>query len=589
MGRETAKMRAAIYARKSTDDSDRHEDNRSVTRQTERAQAFCKARGWVVSDDHVFVDDGISGAEYQNRPGLLRLMAALKGFDTVVMSEISRLGRDMVRNAVVIDEIRSAGVQIWYCLTGEQEQADTPEQRIMVTLRSFAAEVERAKSSQRTRDALERKALRGQNVGGRVYGYRNVWVMEDGRRVPAGPGIKKPEAVVRTEYEIAEHEVEVLRGIFRAYAAGHGCKAIAKALNGDPRYEEISARYFAGAKPAPPWKGSGSWAPSSIYAMLRNERYLGKIPYGESRKIYRQGTRKRIRQEAYHLVDAPHLQIIDEDLWQSVRSRSGAARREYLSATGGEPHGRPRTSRYLLSGLMRCSCCTGSMVATSATVGYGRTRRQVLYYLCSYRHHRGATVCTNAITARAHEAEERLLSAIETKVLTPAAIDFVIDLTSEQVLAARRSAPDRRAQIEEDIKRLQRELDRFMAVIAAGQAPQSVLAEIVSREERTQALKAELATLSVASIPGPHDLARIRAAIIKRATHFREALRRDVPSARDVLLQLLPRPILFIPDDAARSGYRLEGETVVGPLFGQVWRPQGDTISSFQLSTSSAT
>ena len=159
-------MKAALYARKSTDDSDKHEDNRSVARQIERARAFCAARDWTVAEDHIYADDGVSGAEYQHRPGLLRLMAHLQEFDVVVMSEISRLGRDMVRNAVVIDELRGAGVQLWYYLTAEQEQADTPEQRIMVTLRSFAAEVERAKASQRTRDALERKALRGENAGG---------------------------------------------------------------------------------------------------------------------------------------------------------------------------------------------------------------------------------------------------------------------------------------------------------------------------------------------------------------------------------------------------------------------------------------
>ena len=31
-----------------------------------------------MADDHVYVDDGISGAEFANRPGFLRLMNALK-------------------------------------------------------------------------------------------------------------------------------------------------------------------------------------------------------------------------------------------------------------------------------------------------------------------------------------------------------------------------------------------------------------------------------------------------------------------------------------------------------------------------------
>ena len=35
-------------------------------------------KGWTVADDYVYVDDGISGAEFVKRPGFLRLMNALK-------------------------------------------------------------------------------------------------------------------------------------------------------------------------------------------------------------------------------------------------------------------------------------------------------------------------------------------------------------------------------------------------------------------------------------------------------------------------------------------------------------------------------
>lgn len=149
-------------------------------------------------------------------------------------------------------------------------------------------------------------------------------------------------------------------------------------------------------------------------------------------------------------------------------------------------------------------------------------------------------------------------------------------LAVEQISAARKAAPDRRAQIEENAKRLRRELDRLVAVIAAGQSSQTILAEIMHREERLQALEAERERLTVTLIPGGRDLERVRAATIEQAIRFREALRGELSGARDTLQKLIPRPVSFIPDETAPSGYRLEGETVVGPLFGQVWRPQGD-------------
>ena len=71
-------MKTAIYARKSTDQSGVSDEQRSVVRQIEHARAYATSRGWTVSDDHIYVDDGLSGAEFERRPAFLRMMNALK-------------------------------------------------------------------------------------------------------------------------------------------------------------------------------------------------------------------------------------------------------------------------------------------------------------------------------------------------------------------------------------------------------------------------------------------------------------------------------------------------------------------------------
>jgi DNA invertase Pin-like site-specific DNA recombinase len=71
-------MIAAIYARKSTEQNGVSDEEKSVTRQIEHAKAYAMKKGWLVSDQNVFVDDGISGAEFVKRPGFIRLMNALK-------------------------------------------------------------------------------------------------------------------------------------------------------------------------------------------------------------------------------------------------------------------------------------------------------------------------------------------------------------------------------------------------------------------------------------------------------------------------------------------------------------------------------
>jgi len=46
---------AAIYGRKSTDQGDRDDEAKSVTRQVEHARAYAMAKGWTVAEEHVYV------------------------------------------------------------------------------------------------------------------------------------------------------------------------------------------------------------------------------------------------------------------------------------------------------------------------------------------------------------------------------------------------------------------------------------------------------------------------------------------------------------------------------------------------------
>src|SRR5262245_34227795 len=94
---EGASMRAAVYSRKSTEQNV-SDDAKSVTRQAELARAFAEQRGWTVDPAHVYVDDGISGADFVNRAGLTNLMAASRQtprpFDVLVTMDVDRIGRE---------------------------------------------------------------------------------------------------------------------------------------------------------------------------------------------------------------------------------------------------------------------------------------------------------------------------------------------------------------------------------------------------------------------------------------------------------------------------------------------------------------
>src|SRR5436190_18482764 len=154
-------MIVAIYARKSTDQLAVADEAKSVTRQIDQARRYAESKGWTVADESIYVDDGISGAEFANRPGFLRLMNSLKPkpkFHVLVMSEESRLGRESIETAYSLKQLVQAGVRVWFYMEDRERTLDSPTDKIMMSLTAFADELEREKARQRTYDAMQRKA-----------------------------------------------------------------------------------------------------------------------------------------------------------------------------------------------------------------------------------------------------------------------------------------------------------------------------------------------------------------------------------------------------------------------------------------------
>ena len=124
--------------------------------------------GRQVADEHVYVDDGISGAEFANRPGLVRLLAAVATkprppFQALVMSEESRLGREMVETMGALKQIVRAGVRVFYYLEDKERTLDSPIEKAMMALQTMSDEMEREKAADRSRD--KGKANHGETFG----------------------------------------------------------------------------------------------------------------------------------------------------------------------------------------------------------------------------------------------------------------------------------------------------------------------------------------------------------------------------------------------------------------------------------------
>ena len=345
-------MIAAIYARKSSDDSDRDAEARSTTRQVERATEYAITKGWMVDPRYIFVDDAVSGAEWKHRPGFNALLAMLEPrapFGVLIVSELSRIGRASARTLYAVTQIEDAGVELHGYLKGRVVTLEDEAGEVETMVDSLVSSLERRRARQRTYDALRRRAEAGAVTGGRVFGYTNH---------------RNGDGYVHCL--IDEREAATVRRIFTLYADGAGLTRIAKALNAE-------------AVPAPRG-GSGSWAGTAIRDMLRRSLYAGVVVWNKSQKITRRGTKaQRWRPETEWLErPAPELAIVDAELWQRVQARRAEAGATFLRRMDGKLIGRPSgadvASPYLLSGIAECARCGGSLVAMTRPSGGRRLR-----------------------------------------------------------------------------------------------------------------------------------------------------------------------------------------------------------------------
>ena len=549
-------MIAAIYARKSTDQSGVTDEEKSVTRQIEHGKAYAVRKGWVVADEHIYVDDGISGAEFVNRPGFLRLMNALKPrppFQVLIMSEESRLGREMVDTMGALKQLVTVGVRVFYYMTDSERTLDSPIEKAMMALETFGAELEREKARQRTADAMAHKARAGHVTGGRVFGYDNVEVLGE----PDSHG-RRPR--LHVERRINEREAAVVRRIFELCAQGHGMKQITYQLNA------------AGAVCPRPQQGRpAGWSPSSIRSMLYRPLYRGELVWNRSRKRDQWGqVRPHARPDAEWLRQpAPELRIVADEQWEAAHARLGEARALYLRGTDGQLWGHPARgteSKYLLVGLATCGACGGGLSVRSRSHG----RRRASYYVCTAYHTRGHHVCANAHELPMEAMNEAVLGALGEQVLSPQVVQAAVARARDRLLHA---TPDADVQpLREALASVERELTRLTAALATGADLPTVVEAIREREARKVTLKRRLEAVGdLARVPLP-DPQHLEAALRQRLEDWRGLLGRHVAQARQMLRKLIVGRLVVTPDGRYAE---VTGTGTLGKFFSGIMCPKG--------------
>lgn len=526
---------AAIYARKSTEQTGLSDEEKSVARQIEHAKAYALRKGWIISDEHVFVDDGISGAEFVKRPGFLRLMNALKPrptFQVLVMSEESRLGRESIETSYALKQVIDAGVRLFFYLEDRERLLESATDKVMLALANFASEMEREGAKQRTYDAMLRKAKAGHVTGGKVFGYDNQEVLSaTGQRLH----------VLRV---INPHEAAIVRQIFEMSAGGLGITRIAKRLNAE-------------SVPAPRQSPRG-WAPTAVREILHRPLYKGEIVWNQLQKFNRGGTKKRRQRDEKDWIrlDAPDLRIIPADLWATVQARLAK-----MKETGRSTF-RDQDSKYLLTGMARCAHCGGPMTI----IGQDYHRKKGRFYGCSYYKSRGSSICKNSLLV-----EQEYLDQIVLKSLHEAMTEEMLRVAVEKALVKHRAGEgaklDRRTSIERELSLIEAKKEHLVDAIAAGDKDPKIFERLRTEEQQRKALVIELEQLATVDQVTSLDDARLKREVKARLVDTKALLGRHVAGSRQLLRTLLEHPLRC---EAVREGnekeYRITGTGSYLPL-----------------------
>ena len=196
--------RAVMYARYSSD----NQREASIDDQVRLCRAFAEKQGWQVTE--VLGDRAISGALLL-RPGYQAVMElARKGQVEVIVAEsLDRLSRDQEETAALYKRLQFFGVELITVAEG-------PITELHVGLKGTMNALYLKDLAQKTRRGLEGRVRAGRSGGGLTYGYAVVDERDaHGERVPGG-------------HRIVEAEADVVRRIFREFAAGRSPRATAQ-------------------------------------------------------------------------------------------------------------------------------------------------------------------------------------------------------------------------------------------------------------------------------------------------------------------------------------------------------------------------
>lgn len=305
---------AAAYIRVSTDDQEEY----SPDSQVRLIREYARKNGYLLPEEYVFQDDGISAATARKRPAFNRMIALAKEkerpFDAILVLMFSRFARNREESVLYKGLLRKQGISV---ISVKEPAVDGPFGTLIESIIEWFDEYYLINLSAEVKRGMSEKFLRGEAMGTAPFGYRI-------------------DSANKT-FTVDPERAEIVCDVFRSYADGAGLRDIAVQLGN----AGITTR-----------RGN---RPDSRFVeyMLRNPVYIGKIRWTPGHKT--RYSRVHIA-DGVEVVDGKHPPIVSMDLWEAVQRRMDQRKAAYGR------YQRQAPAAWMMRGLVRCSTCGATLI-----------------------------------------------------------------------------------------------------------------------------------------------------------------------------------------------------------------------------------
>ena len=305
----------AIYCRVST-------QMQSTDRQKEDLLAVADRLNYHVDEENIYIDIITGYSVGEDRPRYSALLEEVEkgNIDTILFSELTRLGRNSTELLAEVQRLQNKGITLYFEKQDLWVKSDKKDlgSRILLAVLAITTSYEIELFAERSISGKINKVNNGGGVGGdnNAYGYMND---------------ENKKMIIR------EDEAIVINRIFNMYADGKSTIEICDILNSEhiptsygTRIQEFKERRKQKGLPPKEYRFDDEdnfrWRPSAIAKILCKELYKGHriITFHKPQvdKLTKKDGEEKER-EIYYTYDVQleDLRIVSDELFQRVRER----------------------------------------------------------------------------------------------------------------------------------------------------------------------------------------------------------------------------------------------------------------------------